>query len=114
MTGEQSASEVTPENFPELFKFKDVLENKGISCQAKPFDKYQGPFLLCEAKEGNFKVWHPPPEEVVLKGRTRDGVKIERREYIPRASGSFYIEAGMKGFEIDEYDVDRLIKKLRK
>lgn len=53
-----SASEVTPENYPELFKVKEKLAFTGISCEARPFDQNQGPYLYCNGRKRNFKVWY--------------------------------------------------------
>ena len=42
MTGEMSAGEVTEQNYPALFKLKDMLQKEGIFCDARPFDQYRG------------------------------------------------------------------------
>lgn len=116
MTGEMNRSDVTAQNYPDLFKLMDLLENEGVNCKAEPFDHYRGPYLACETKDGNFKVWHPPPEEVVMKGKTKDGFRIEKREYIEKPPGTFFVDAqgGAKTFEIDNFDIGRLLKKLNK
>ncbi len=45
MTGEMRQSEVTKENYPDLFKLRDALHRRGIPSEPRPFDIYQGPYL---------------------------------------------------------------------
>lgn len=52
-------------NYSQIFELRDMLKAEGIKCEVKPFDVYQGPFLDCEGKRKNFKVWYEsdaPPE----------------------------------------------------
>ena len=44
MTGEMHESEVTRENFPLHFAIADALDG-----EVKPFDQYQGPYILTKA-----------------------------------------------------------------
>ncbi|GAI34064.1 unnamed protein product [marine sediment metagenome] len=52
-------------NYPQIFDLKDMLKSEGITCDVKPFDVYQGPYLACRGKRTDFKVWYEqesPPE----------------------------------------------------
>lgn len=52
-------------NYPHIFDLRDTLKSEGIKCEVKPFDVYQGPYLDCQGKKKNFKVWYEsevPPE----------------------------------------------------
>ncbi|GAG57559.1 unnamed protein product [marine sediment metagenome] len=52
-------------NYPHIFRLKNELKSEGITCEVKPFDVYQGPYLACSGKRTNFKVWYEteaPPE----------------------------------------------------
>jgi hypothetical protein len=55
MTGEMAQSEVTRENYPELYALRDALKRRGIKSQPRAFDQYQGPYL---AIPGIGKVWY--------------------------------------------------------
>ena len=81
MTGEMSASEVTPENYPELFKLKRKLYLRGINCRAEPFDKYTGPYLSCYGKKKAFEVWyniHTQDKPAFLVEYYKNGVQYFR------------------------------------
>ena len=58
MTGEMHSSEVTPDNYPDLFELKENLESMGAKVEARPFDKYQGPYLEVEYSGIHFRVWY--------------------------------------------------------
>ena len=55
-----SKSEVTRDRFPALFRLKDEIKRRfDVSVEAKPFDQYQGPYLLVG---GNIKIWMQTPD----------------------------------------------------
>jgi len=74
LTGEMDASEVTRDNYPELFQVKDVLIDQVVDCKELPFDTYQGPFLDCMVDGMNFEVWYKgtSPGILVAKFKTKD------------------------------------------
>lgn len=55
MTGEMSQSEVTRDNYPELYALRDALKRRGIASEPRAFDQYQGPYL---AVPGIGDVWY--------------------------------------------------------
>lgn len=58
MTGEMSSSEVTPDNYPDLFELKENLESIGVKAEARPWDQYLGPYLQAEYNGVHFDVWY--------------------------------------------------------
>lgn len=83
-------------NYPHIFNLRDQFKKEGIKCEVEPFDVYQGPYLACEGKRSNFKVWHdsdsPNPalgnfvveflkhgERKFLKIRNFDTYNLEKR-----------------------------------
>ena len=116
MTGEMSASEVTEQNYPALFKLKDMLQKEGIFCDARPFDQYCGPYLSCKFNEKNFEVWYPGPEEVEFSGRSDHWGMLSRKEFVQKPDGTFLVQYYKKGkeknFEIQDFDVYRIKEEL--
>lgn len=83
-------------NYPHIFNLRDQLKKEGIKCEVEPFDVYQGPYLACEGKRSNFKVWydsdspnpdlgnfivdfHKKGQQKFLKIRNFDTYDIEKR-----------------------------------
>lgn len=88
MTGEMSQSEVTRENFPELFALRDALKRRGIESTPRAFDQYRGPYL---SVPGLGDVWYSQDADA-------SGVFLPSLKPM-YAGGLFVIEAGRYGFQ---------------
>ncbi|MGH9316349.1 MAG: hypothetical protein ACRD1P_04505 [Thermoanaerobaculia bacterium] len=102
-----SQSEVTRENFPDLYDLKDVLQAEGIVADVWAFDQYQGPFM---SVSGCCRIWYAgdyaPGGSFLIE---RGSPPVNRFE----SYGALYVQrATPRELRHGIYDTDRAVRRI--